>query len=461
MTDSTDSTAAPAGFGERYALRGGVSSVRLSDGRTSLFCDRYAETLGVLGEADLAILTALSDRPYTPAELAEIAGPGAGWLLRALREGGWLVLTVTRDGTDLYRMQPLRPPPSPPPGDDGGEPRLSRFAVLRAGGTGMVAESPLAWCDVEVLDPAVLAEIGGYAGRAGGSAFPDELRARVRRDLRWAGLLVDAGAEEDLRSRQWSPHELWFHTRSTRDERAHLGEGFAGTHWAKGVHDPLPARPEPYPGPAVALPEPDTERMADPGLTAVLARRRSVREHDNERPLTAARLGEFLHRGVRVTGETELDGIGYARRPYPSGGGAHELELYPIVSTVDGVAPGMYHYDAHEHVLRPVSPIGAPPVRRLLRHVRRATGEPPTEPQVVFVVAARVGRVMWKYERMAYALTLKHVGVLYQTLYCVATAMELAPCGLGTAEPAAFAEASGRDPLIETMVGGFLLGTRR
>ncbi|MFD9958617.1 SagB family peptide dehydrogenase [Amycolatopsis sp. NPDC058986] len=445
-------------FGERYALRGGVSCVRSPDGKTSLLCDRYAQTIGALSEAERAMLAALADRPHTPEELA---GPEGERLLQVLRDGGWLVLTVTSGGTDLYRMQPLRPPPEL--GDTGtGKLRLSRFAVIRAGTDGMVVESPLAWCDVEVRDPAVLAEIGGYTGKPGVSAFPDGLRARLRRDLRWAGLLVDAGAENDLRTRQWSPHELWFHARSKRDERGHLGEGFAGTYWAKGSHDPLPARPEPYPGPAVALPEPDAEAVSrdDPGLTAVLARRSSVREHDDEHPLTAAQLGEFLHRCARVQGIAEVGGVEHVRKPYPSGGASHELEVYPIVSTVDGVAPGMYHYDAHEHVLRPVAAPGVPAVRRLVRHARGAAGGLNTVPQVVFVVSARVGRVMWKYERMAYALTLKHVGVLYQTMYCVATAMGLAPCALGTAEPAAFAEATGRDPLVETAVGGFLLGTR-
>ncbi|MEV4578534.1 nitroreductase family protein [Nonomuraea jabiensis] len=66
---------------------------------------------------------------------------------------------------------------------------------------------------------------------------------------------------------------------------------------------------------------------------------------------------------------------------------------------------------------------------------------------------------MWKYEGMGYALTLKHVGVLYQTLYCVATAMGLAACGLGSGDSAAFAEATGRDPLEECAVGEFMIGT--
>jgi SagB-type dehydrogenase family enzyme len=67
---------------------------------------------------------------------------------------------------------------------------------------------------------------------------------------------------------------------------------------------------------------------------------------------------------------------------------------------------------------------------------------------------------MWKYQSMAYALTLKHVGVLYQVMYCVATAMGLAACALGGGDSDAFAEATGLDYLAETSVGEFILGSR-
>ena len=83
-----------------------------------------------------------------------------------------------------------------------------------------------------------------------------------------------------------------------------------------------------------------------------------------------------------------------------------------------------------------------------------------TPPQVLIVIAARVGRLMWKYEGMPYALILKHVGVLYQTMYCVATAMGLAPCALGSGDAVAFTEATGTNPFIECSVGEFMLGSQ-
>jgi len=45
----------------------------------------------------------------------------------------------------------------------------------------------------------------------------------------------------------------------------------------------------------------------------------------------------------------------------------------------------------------------------------------PGTPQILVTIAARFGRVSWKYSALAYSLILKDVGVLMQTLYLIAT----------------------------------------
>ena len=62
---------------------------------------------------------------------------------------------------------------------------------------------------------------------------------------------------------------------------------------------------------------------------------------------------------------------------------------------------------------------------------------------------------------MAYNVMLKNVGVLYQTMYLVATAMDLAPCALGGGDSDLFTRAAGLDYYAETSVGEFLLGSKR
>jgi SagB-type dehydrogenase family enzyme len=117
----------------------------------------------------------------------------------------------------------------------------------------------------------------------------------------------------------------------------------------------------------------------------------------------------------------------------------------------------LYHYDPERHELEALpSPDGA--VGRLLR----TTSVPMDDgavPQMLLVLTARFRRLSWKYEGNAYALLLQEVGVVYQTMYLVATAMGLAPCAVGGGDAARFARIIGTDPLEEASVGAFVLGS--
>jgi SagB-type dehydrogenase family enzyme len=209
----------------------------------------------------------------------------------------------------------------------------------------------------------------------------------------------------------------------------------------------------------VDLPAVDLEAVAagDPPLTVAIERRRTVRCHDDDAPLALAQLGEFLFRCARNRAPVRRGDRGSASRPYPSGGAAYELELYPVVRRVDGLEPGLYHYDPQRHRLERLRGLD-PPVDALLAAAATAAAVP-ARPQVLLVVTARFGRVMAKYEAMAYALILKHVGVLYQVMYLVATAMGVAACALGSGSAEHFARVAGLDPLEESSVGELMLGS--
>jgi SagB-type dehydrogenase family enzyme len=118
----------------------------------------------------------------------------------------------------------------------------------------------------------------------------------------------------------------------------------------------------------------------------------------------------------------------------------------------------MYHYDPFDHALEPVL-ASAFTVGQLLARAAAAAGN--DRPQhVLLVIAARFGRVMWKYQSIAYALVLKDLGAHLQTMYLVATALGLAPCALGTGDADMFARATGLDQLVESSVGEFMLSAR-
>jgi catechol 2,3-dioxygenase-like lactoylglutathione lyase family enzyme len=61
---------------------------------------------------------------------------------------------------------------------------------------------------------------------------------------------------------------------------------------------------------------------------------------------------------------------------------------------------------------------------------------------------------------IAYAIMLKDLGALYQTLYLVATAMELAPCAIGGGDADLFAAVAGLDYVVEPYIGEFILSSR-
>src|SRR5262249_44358067 len=153
-------------------------------------------------------------------------------------------------------------------------------------------------------------------------------------------------------------------------------------------------------------------------------------------PIDVRQLGEFLYRVGRVTQREEFEmrmpsgpiEMEFIRRPYPAGGALYELELYLSVNACANLATGLYHYDSVKHQLEQISELTAN-VQGLLEGASLATGIPRDCLQVLIIITARFQRMSWKYASMAYAATLKHVGVVYQTMYLVATAMDLAPCG--------------------------------
>jgi SagB-type dehydrogenase family enzyme len=388
-------------------------------------------------------------------------------LLRRLEQGGWMTRTVAVDGTPLATLRPVGhvTPPQRPPASLSGSLVLSRFALMRVVDGSLRLESPLHDVFVELHDPALTALIGRLAQATRADELSESVPGLERsaigpllRLLRDAAIIV--GAEEDEASEpesqaQWSFADLLFHARS----RAGRNQGgFGGTYHREGVAEPLPAVSPARGGDAVALPKPDLDavRRNDPAFGAVVERRRSIRAHDDAQPITVEEIGELLYRVARVRGVMHDGHQELSSRPYPAGGACYELEIYPLVNLCAGVMPGLYHYDPSAHGLELVAEPGPPTI--LLSEYSRITAVMNTPPQVVLLIAARFGRVMWKYESMAYALVLKHVGVLYQTLYLTATAMGLAPCALGGGNSDAFNAATGCDYYEETTVGEFIVG---
>jgi Cyanobactin oxidase ThcOx, len=207
-------------------------------------------------------------------------------LLRRLRTGGWLQRTLVLDGRPVATLRPLghRGHPPAPPLDPALPVRVSRFALMRVDGGETLLESPRAPVQIVLHDPSVA---GLVAALPGGDA-PRELLQL----LADAAVAVQGDEPEALAT--WSFHELLFHAR-TRFGR-HVG-GFGGTYRLDGDVEPLPAV-RPVAGPTTALPVPGLED--DIPLVRAMEERRSIRRHDDARPIDAAQLGELLYRCARV-----------------------------------------------------------------------------------------------------------------------------------------------------------------
>jgi SagB-type dehydrogenase family enzyme len=352
---------------------------------------------------------------------------------------------------------------------------LSRFAYMRRRGSQIVLESPRAGALFRIRDPKLAATLALLA-------TPQPIKTLGRRDAfpggELLGLLVDSRilfkvntvadtelrlAEGDRNLALWDFHDLVFHARSTVGRHANPS---GGVFPYAGVVSPLPAVRPRWPGKKIDLRKfAAAGSAAMPRVTKLLRQRHSTRRFDDQRPITLAELSRFLGETARVLSsfKSQLDPasgrslpITYTARPYPSAGRGYELELYLAVDKCEGLARGFYHYDAGAHALVPIG-VAANELEALLTGAKYAMGTS-AAPQILLTITARFGRVSWKYSSIAYALILKDVGVLMQTLYLVATDMGLGGCAIGTANIDLFAKMTGIEFHIEGPVGQFALG---
>ena len=351
---------------------------------------------------------------------------------------------------------------------------LSQFAYLRRRGNEMVLESPRARALFKICNPKIAAAIAALY-------TPQQIKMCRRQDgfpgTELLALLVDCqilfkinatshsslrGAEGDDNLVLWDFHDLLFHTRST--EGRHINP-LGGLYPYADVVPPLPAVRPRWPGRRIDLRKflAAHSEITSP-IVKLLHERHSTRIFDDQNPITIAEVSRFLDKTARILSRRSTriesgDGgllVEYTVRPYPSAGASYELELYLTVDKCEGLTRGFYHYDAAGHVLVPIS-ARTHEFEVVLTGAKFAM-DAPAAPQILITIAARFGRISWKYSSLAYELILKDVGVLTQTLYLVAAEMGLGGCAVGSANIDLFAKMTGIEFHVEGPVGHFSLG---
>jgi oxazoline/thiazoline dehydrogenase len=328
---------------------------------------------------------------------------------------------------------------------------LSRFAYARRDGADLVLESPETPCRA-ILGPAGTEFLRQVAEALSAAPAVDPLLVLFWR----AGFLEPADAPESDERATWEFHDRLFHVAS-RGGRDAVPLG--GTYRFTDRFPAPPAIKPPMSAESIALPRPDLASIAarSDRLAAIMERRQSLRSYAAE-PIGLEDLSEFLFRVARITQVFSIGDQELMSRPFPSGGSIHEIELYVAVGACRGLEPGLYGYRGLEHALERL-PDAADGVRRLLADSAKAMGADGL-PQVLVILTCRLPRFAWKYQSMAYRLILMNAGVVIQTMYLVATDMGLAGCANGSGDSRLFAEITGLDPLRETSIGEFALGSQ-
>jgi putative peptide maturation dehydrogenase len=163
------------------------------------------------------------------------------------------------------------------------------------------------------------------------------------------------------------------------------------------------------------------------GLFGALRKRMTTRGFDRRARMSLDELALVLYYVWGCHGYVPmLPGLPALKRTSPSGGGLHPIEVYPLVSNVDGLDTGLYHYNVRDHSLELLEGLARDEATKIAS--KFVCGQTFFgSAHVAFIMTARFYRSFWKYRRhqKAYAAVLMDVAHLSQTLYLVSAELGL------------------------------------
>lgn len=213
------------------------------------------------------------------------------------------------------------------------------------------------------------------------------------------------------------------------------------------AESPQPALVKTYPGrPTAALPVPDVPTGE---FLRVLLARKTHREFSSH-AVPLASLATLLRYTWGAVEDLYSPNFGrLLRKTSPSGGARHPAEVYVVALKVDGLAPGLYHYNHRDHVLERLR-------RGAMRDevLRHTLGQQHVgNAGAVFYMTAYFPRTMYKYRApRAYRTVSLETGHLAQTFCLVATWLGLAPFTTAAMVDTAIERAIGIDGVDETIL---------
>jgi SagB-type dehydrogenase family enzyme len=206
--------------------------------------------------------------------------------------------------------------------------------------------------------------------------------------------------------------------------------------------------------PRVALPA--SAQRLERDLVEAIRRRTSDRRLSGA-PISLASLATLLDLGYGVMRYADPSALRFPRRAVPSGGALYALEVYALVTAVEGLVSGVYHFEGFGRVLEQL------PDGRHADQIQRCflDDEVVSAAAVTIVVTAVLTRLRHKYGDMAYRLALLEAGHVGQNVCLVATALELGVCPLAGFIDDTVNDLLGVDGVNETVVYTLAVGHRR
>lgn len=165
-------------------------------------------------------------------------------------------------------------------------------------------------------------------------------------------------------------------------------------------------------------------------------------------------LAKTLYMAYGLTRDNEGTAFPRPFRTIPSGGALYPLELYVVASRVEGLAPGLYHFDAEDHELDTLD--GGERTQRIAACFVQS--ELALQCAAIVLVSAVFVRTIFKYGDRGYRFLLLEAGHLAQNAILCATGLGLAAVPIGGYDDRALDELLGFDGLSESTIYALLLG---
>lgn len=276
------------------------------------------------------------------------------------------------------------------------------------------------WTDDTVLDGSIAAELA-HKGVLLSDSHDERLTALRERD-------------EAMSRNEWNLYAALYHYMtqwSAVDIRNGDDEEIQVAARSRAAIEAFVAKHGPPPGEFAERPSRRTLRLPtdkrDGALYRTLIARRTTRAFDPEVPMTLEELSTVLRYVFGSHGHAStVPGVVCIKRTSPSGGALHPIEAYPIISNVEGVPAGIYHYSVRDHALGLLSELDPLDAREMVTSFLCGQGYFAAA-HVCFILTARFYRNHWKYRRhpKAYAGILMDAAHLTQTLYVVSAELGL------------------------------------